>query len=248
MTNNPKISIIIPVLNNLNGLIKSIKSIVDQTYNDFEVWIIDGESNKETQQYLKTLSAPFFWISEKDSGIYDAMNKGIEKSKGDWLYFLGSGDELANASVLQKISTQLGETESSLLSGKILYQGDTNPFIYSNSKRIKKPSWNAFMWIRNGLHHQGTFYKKQLFENRNYSLDYHIFADYFFNLYLYKKKIKCFLSDELIAKCTSDGVSKSGNWNIYKEEILLKTALTSILLKPFFYLMVVVKFCIRKIK
>ncbi len=217
-------------------------------FKDYEVWIIDGQSKKEVQDFLTTLKAPFFWISEKDLGIYDAMNKGVKKSKGNWLYFLGSGDKLNNKLVLQEVFSKQYNSNVSLLSGKIIYQGETQPFIYSSKKRIKTPSWNRFFWIRNGLHHQGTFYKKQIFNNKKYSLEYPTFSDYCFNLNLYKNKINCFLLNDLIATCNSDGISKTGNWKNYKEEIKFKTELSSIMFKPVFYVLVAAKFFLRKLK
>ena len=96
---NPKLTIIIPVLNNLAGLQESIKSIKNQTFKDFEVWIIDGGSSLETQNYLNLLEKPFFYQSRLDKGVYDAMNNGVELAKGKWLYFLGSGDVLHNKNI-----------------------------------------------------------------------------------------------------------------------------------------------------
>ena len=75
-------------------MIKTVDSIKNQNFKDYEVWIIDGGSSKDTFDYLTKLKAPFFYQSEADQGIYDAMNKGIKLSRGDWFYFLGTGDTL----------------------------------------------------------------------------------------------------------------------------------------------------------
>lgn len=175
------------------------------------------------------------------------MNKGIIRSKGEWLYFLGSGDILENKTVLENIFTVPYADDISLISGNIIYEGETKPFIYSKNKKIKNPSWNLSMWIRNGLHHQGTFYKKVLFKEYKYSLKYPILADYWFNILLFKKNFKCILTKVLIAKCNSDGVSKTGDWLIYKEEFKLKIDLSSRLLMPFFYILIFMKFYLRQI-
>ncbi|KGL62790.1 putative slime polysaccharide biosynthesis glycosyl transferase, GT2 family [Polaribacter sp. Hel1_85] len=204
-------------------------------------------SNTDTQEYLKTLSFPFQYLSEKDIGIYDAMNKGISLSTGKWLYFLGSGDVLEDKDVLEKVFSKPYSDDISLISGKIIYEGETIPFIYNKNKKVKNPSWNFSMWIRNGLHHQGTFYKKDLFKEQKYSLKYPIFSDYWFNILLFKKNSKCMLSDVLIAKCNSDGVSKIGDWISYKEEIRLKVALSSKILVPFFYMVILPKYFLRQI-
>jgi glycosyltransferase involved in cell wall biosynthesis len=226
---------------------KTIDSIKKQAFKDFEVWIIDGDSNKETQDLLKSLEVPFFYQSEKDNGIYDAMNKGIYLSKGEWLYFLGAGDLLHNETVLSTIFEKSIVDTSRIIAGKIIYEGATNPFVYSKKKRIKNPFWSFSMWIRNGLHHQGTFYKRELFSDIKYDLEFKTLSDYWFNLSLYKQKEPCKIIDVLIAKCNSDGISKSGNWIIYKEEANLKKTLTSTLFAPLFYIIAFSKYVSRKI-
>ena len=86
-----------------------------QRFTDYEVWIIDGASTDGTQEYLKTLDQRFNFISEEDSGIYNAMNKGIEKSKGEWLYFLGADDKfLSNQKLRIVLHTFVGMTVLSL--------------------------------------------------------------------------------------------------------------------------------------
>ena len=234
-------------MNNLQGLQKTIISIKSQTFSNYEVWIIDGESSKETKEYLEHLEVPFFYQSEKDKGIYDAMNKGIAFSNGEWLYFLGAGDELYHESVLENCFLNRTLESVNLIAGNIVYEGNKTPFIYSKNKMTKNPSWSNAMWIRNGLHHQGTFYKKLLFLNTKYPLKYKTLSDYWLNLILYKQNEKCLIIESTIAKCNSDGVSKSGNWNLYKEEVNLKTDLTSLLLKPIFYIVAFTKFLSRKI-
>ena len=98
------ISIITINYNNASGLEKTIRSVVEQTYNEYEYIIIDGASldkSKEViQEYQRYID---FWCSEKDSGIYNAMNKGIQKASGEYLLFLNSGDVLNNSAVLADI-------------------------------------------------------------------------------------------------------------------------------------------------
>lgn len=225
---------------------KTIESINKQTFKNFEVWVMDGESDLKTQEFLKELEAPFFYQSKKDNGIYDAMNAGITLSKGDWLYFLGAEDVFFNEGILEQIFSNSSLNNETIIAGKIIYEGDTKPFIHSKKKVVKDVYWSRCMWVRNGLHHQGTFYKNELFENKKYDLNYKTLADYWFNLYLFKSKEKCKIFDFIIAKCNSDGISKSGNWEMYREEINLKTNLSSVIYIPFFYTIAFFKFMSRK--
>jgi glycosyltransferase involved in cell wall biosynthesis len=243
----PKLSIIIPVLNNLAGLKKTIDSVNNQIFRDFEVWIIDGQSTIETQEYLKTLASPFFHHIARDTGIYDAMNSGIFLANGEWCYFLGTGDVFFRPNTLQLVFENKCIKQANLFSGSIRYQGHTRPFVYSKNKRIKNPSWSFLIWIRNGLHHQGTFYRKALFSKYTYALKYRTLADYWFNLQLYKQNETCNIIPNMIAICNSDGVSKLGSWDLYREEISLKLELSSNLLLPFFYILAFMKYVLKKI-
>ena len=91
-----KLSIVTVNLNNADGLLKTIESVASQTFTDFEYIIVDGASTDESLniicQYENVPMSHFQWISEPDSGIYQAMNKGIRMAKGEYLLFLNSGD------------------------------------------------------------------------------------------------------------------------------------------------------------
>src|SRR5215213_3812369 len=99
----PQFSIISINLNNAEGLQKTFDSVFNQTFTDFEYIIIDGGSSDGSEEIIKENADKFsYWVSEKDDGIYDAMNKGIAKATGDYLLFLNSGDHLLDSSILQK--------------------------------------------------------------------------------------------------------------------------------------------------
>jgi len=98
------LSIITVNLNNEVGLSKTIESVQNQTYRDYEYIIIDGGSIDGSLNILNEYSQIFtHWVSEPDSGIYDAMNKGIKFAKGEWIIFMNSGDFFANKNVLENI-------------------------------------------------------------------------------------------------------------------------------------------------
>ena len=99
-----QISIITINYNNASGLEKTIRSVVEQTYNEYEYIIIDGASSDKSKEVIQEYQRYIdFWCSEKDSGIYNAMNKGIQKASGEYLLFLNSGDVLNNSAVLADI-------------------------------------------------------------------------------------------------------------------------------------------------
>ncbi|PWD97758.1 glycosyltransferase family 2 protein [Marinilabilia rubra] len=105
-----KLSIITVNLNNANGLHKTIDSVINQTYTNFEHIIIDGYSTDDSVKVIKKYEALYknkqrhlYWISEPDKGIYNGMNKGIKVAKGEYCLFLNSGDWLLNSDILKLV-------------------------------------------------------------------------------------------------------------------------------------------------
>lgn len=99
-----KLSIITINLNNEAGLKKTIDSVINQTFTDYEFIIIDGQSRDGSIHLIKQHEDKItYWVSEKDSGIYNAQNKGIKLAKGEYLYFLNSGDALYKDSTLETV-------------------------------------------------------------------------------------------------------------------------------------------------
>lgn len=174
------------------------------------------------------------------------MNKGISLSKGEWLYFLGADDKLFDENTLSNLSLFNVNKDISIIAGKVTYYGNGKPFVYSKSKKIKNSSWSRSIWIRNSIHHQAAFYRKEIFENRKYNLKYKVLADYDLNIKLYKENLICKLIETTIAKCSDGGTSKNGGWPIYKEEILIKINNSSQFYYPFFFLIAIIKYLLRK--
>lgn len=235
----PVISIIIPTFNNLPLLKKCIASIEKQTFKDFEVLIMDGNSTDGTQDYLKTLETPFFYKSEPDTGIYDAMNKGIQLAKGEWFYFLGADDKIAKKDTLQNVVDNLKCASVDLILANIKYE---------NSEEVLVPEWGLKLWIKNILNHQGLIYRAKLFESQQFSYGYNVLSDYHFNIQLFKKKCKIKKLSLTLAICGDKGVSKDYNWNLYSEETRLKTALSSKILWPLFFVLSTFKFILKQKK
>ena len=108
MHNSPFISIITVVKNDSSGLQKTLESVIEQDFNNYEYIIIDGASNDSTVDVIKNYESSInYWISESDNGIYDAMNKGISVAKGKWIHLLNASDYYVDSSVLDKVSRLL---------------------------------------------------------------------------------------------------------------------------------------------
>lgn len=237
----PFFSIIIPTYNNLRCLRKCLVSIKKQTFIDFDVWVIDNASSDGTYEFVESLGAPFNVISENDVGIYNAMNKGIINSSGEWLYFMGADDLLYDTDVLAKVVNTRRSTEKVIL-GNVTFDLIPNESKHLNIKRSK---FSKMLWFKNTIHHQGTFYKRDIFKNNFYDESYSVLADYKLNLELFRKKIASINTNILIAHCGDQGISKKFNWSLYKEDIRLKTEVSSGIFKPFFWAIGVFKYLMK---
>ena len=173
MISNINLSIITINYNNAQGLKRTLSSVLHQTYTDFEHVIVDGASTDNSieiiKQYEKQALAKgikVIWISENDEGIYNAMNKGIRMSSGEYIEILNSGDCLASNSVVNNMLTALEQNAYP----KILYGNMLKTFDWKTYKRdtsCKNPDYTpeSFLYFYNGtLNHNSAYIKRTLFE------------------------------------------------------------------------------------
>ena len=209
-----------------------LKSIEQQTFQDFEVIIVDGSSTDGTPNYLKKLQYPFRVLCEPDDGVYDAMNKGIVLAQGEWLYFMGCDDRLYSKMVLENIFTKTINDNVDLILGRIqYYQADMDKVLYKSKKGILKAQLNHVIWFRNITHHQATFYRVNLFRNKLFETKYPVLSDYHKNIYL--------------SFCGANGISKNLNYSVFKEEIILKCESSTYLLFPLYFFVSLFKLVVR---
>ena len=181
----PKFSLITVVLNNKELLEKTIESVLNQNFKNFEYIIIDGGSNDGTLEILKKYNNKIdYWLSERDNGIYDAFNKGMELSKGDYLGIINS-DDTYRSNALNIISKYINKNENI-------------DFIFGSVQKRwgllsgYKPWKIFFTWGFYTSHSTGFFIKSSSAKKVGfYSLKYkyHSDYDYFFRM-IVKKKLK----------------------------------------------------------
>lgn len=217
-----KISIITINYNNATGLKQTIDSVIKQTYQKIEYIIIDGGSADGSLESIKKHESEInYWISEKDGGIYPAMNKGIEKATGDYLIFLNSGDYLLNQNVISNcIDELLLDTSIDVLYGDMHIPGDTNT---EHFKKIKHPAYLDLMFLKNNnINHQASLIKAKVFKDlglypAHYQLagDYWLYISCFIHNYRFKK------IDQALVYFDYIGLSKTDwkNYNLEMNEI-----------------------------
>lgn len=209
-----KLSIITINLNNKNGLIKTINSVINQEFTNFEWIIIDGGSadgsKKIIEQYSQYIT---YWISEPDKGIYNAMNKGINIAKGEYCLFLNSGDYLASKYTLKRVFCN-NYTED-IIFGNILLD------IFPIERRIGFHSdyITCFDLVKGTIAHQASFIKKELFSKYGYyDENLKIVADWKFFLYaIVVKESSVKYINEDIAYFDVNGISNT-HFSHIKEE------------------------------
>jgi glycosyltransferase involved in cell wall biosynthesis len=180
-----KLSVITINFNNAEGLRKTVESVVNQTFTDYEYIVIDGGSTDGSldiiRQYSDSISC---WTSEPDSGIYNALNKGIKAAKGEYCLFMNSGDTIYSDSVLQKVFDL--NPRCDIINGNMLKQfpdGKTRLDKGSLYERWKKKQQLTLYDFYRGcnLNHQATFIKRDLFEKYGlYDEKYRVVADWKF--------------------------------------------------------------------
>lgn len=170
-----KYTIITINYNNKSGLKKTIESVINQCFQDFEYIIIDGGSTDGSLAILDEYKDSIdFCISEADSGIYNAMNKGIRKARGQYLNFMNSGDSFHSHCTLKEVDD--------CINGEDIITGS---FYDEQSSRVHSlhiRDITLFTLLKETFNHQSTFYKRTLFNNRLYDESYRIQSDSKFNL------------------------------------------------------------------
>ena len=202
-----KLSVITINYNNAKGLERTLKSVINQNSKDFEYIVVDGNSSDESKKLIeKNKNYINKWISESDSGVYNAMNKGIEMANGEYLLFLNSGDRLVDENVIAKVLPLL-ENNSDIVYGNLVYSLDDIPqTLFTPSKNI-----NLTYFLNSFLPHPSSFIKKSLFKKIGlYDEKFKIISDWeFFLRAIAVNRASYFHIDEIISDFDNSGISSN---------------------------------------
>lgn len=197
----PKISIITPTFNSETKIEECLLSVAIQTYQNIEHLIIDNLSTDTTLDIVTRYQAIYpsiRLVSEKDEGIYYAMNKGIKLAEGEWLFFLGSDDALFNKNVLFSLMPYLRNSKLDVIYGNV---------IFSVSGEKYDGKFTKFKLLTKNICHQSIFVRKSVFNITGYfNIEYKALADWHFNMkWFNNKSIKRKYINEIIARYYEDG-------------------------------------------
>lgn len=228
----PLISIATVVFNGAKTLEHTIISVINQTYDNIEYIVIDGNSSDNTIDIIRKYEDRIaYWQSEPDKGIYDAMNKALDIASGDYLIFLGCDDLFFSPFVLEEFVSKISDLSN-------VYYGNsffTNSHILYDGKFSKQKICSA------NICHQAIFYPKNMYKRLKYNIRYKILADWDYNLRGWKEYEYCYLP-MIVSLFNECGVSSSGDriflderYNNIKKIFGLRTYLFYVLFTRYIY-------------
>ncbi|WP_234733540.1 glycosyltransferase family 2 protein [Tellurirhabdus bombi] len=206
------ISIILVTRNAATCLQRCLDSIFQQSYSDLEIIVMDGASTDGTVAILQANSKKIaFWKSEKDRGIYDAMNKALDHVRGQWVYFIGADDEL---------TPEFSKLAEALEDPGAIYYGS----VWKNRQKYLG-QLSAYHHAKTGINHQAMIYPASVFQKYRFNTAYPISADHILNMWCWKDQDYRFeFRDYVIATFSHTGVS-----SLHKDQLFEKRKATFIL-------------------
>ena len=222
-----KYSIVTINYNNAEGLRRTIQSVVSQTYADYEYVMIEGGSTDGSVDIIKEYENKIsYWVSEKDGGIYNAMNKGVKASNGEYLIFMNSGDVFYRDKVLEDI--QSTNKTDDIIVGKV-FTDKGEEFLYQPNQPT------MYFFYSSTIPHQGAFIKKWLLDKYPYDETLKITADwkFFVDAVVFENCTISFINVP-VSMFDTEGVSTSNPEKTWNEKFgVMRTMLPERVLQDF---------------
>jgi glycosyltransferase involved in cell wall biosynthesis len=215
----PKLSIIVPTFNSVDRIERCLDSIASQSFNGYEVVIQDGASSDGTVEQVRRFreghsSLEVRAVSERDNGHYDAMNRGMRRARGEWIYFLGSDDELHGDGVLEAMMQACDAADHDVVYGNVRVVGDAN---WAKNGDIYDGPFSLEKLLRKNICHQAIFYRSRLLRTiGEFNLNYRICADWDINLRSWAKT-KFEYVDVVVANFYAGGISVGSDEQFNKD-------------------------------
>lgn len=210
-----KVSIITVCKNEVNGIRRTLESVLSQKFRDFELIVIDGGSTDGTQDVINEYKEDIaYFVSESDAGIFAGQNKGIKAAKGDYLLFINGGDEIHDNSVLEEIF--LTEPTDDILYGNLLIEEQDG----SETLGLSPPEITLDFLLRGTLWHPVSFIKRQLFEQfGSFNENLKVVADYeFFVKVILIEEVSTRHFPRTISRFNTNGVGSDPRWKEVHEK------------------------------
>lgn len=217
ISENPLITVVTVVYQAENEIKRTLEAVKNQTYNNFEYIIIDGKSKDSTVDIILNYMPKFqkknidvVFSSEKDLGIYDAMNKAVLKSTGDWILFMNAGDTFYEDTILEQLETILKTEKCDVVHGNQCWNEPNNICIVESNNSEDLPHGQV-------LFHQSSLVRRDTLINNPFSLEYRIAGDYEFFLRLQQSGYSFHKINNVIANFFYGGISSTQPITCLKE-------------------------------
>jgi glycosyltransferase involved in cell wall biosynthesis len=212
----PFFSIIIPTYNVARCVAVALESVINQSFKNYECLIMDGMSTDGTLEILKAYKETCSNLkiySESDKGVYDAMNKGIDKAKGRFIYFMGADDYLLDADVLKRVKDVADSNTTDILYGNV-----NSPVLGDNYAG----EFEAQRLIYMNICHQSIFYRNTVFKTvGNFNTKYRIHSDWDHNLHwFFHPQITATYLEESIAYYDGNGLSAKQKDHAFRKDYI----------------------------
>jgi putative colanic acid biosynthesis glycosyltransferase len=212
-------------LNNLAGLVATAESLLHQDHADFEWWVLDGGSTDGSTAYLAEISdRRLSYVSEKDRGIYDAMNSGLDRAVGRYVIFMNAGDRFADSGVLGDVRKFIDGRDIGIVYGDAIEVGGG-----PESLKRALPHWIVAYSMF--THHQAMFYLRRGVGKARYDLTYSLAADWAFTARLLKKGVAAKHFKRVVCRFQRGGASQSLG-SVTQAEVELRRLHREVLASP----------------
>ncbi len=210
-----KISIITVVFNDEEHLEGTIISVLEQSNSNFEYIIIDGGSTDGTLDIIKKYAERFsYWISEKDNGIYSAMNKGLRAATGDFVWFLNSGDQIHEKTTIDKLLKKVNR-ETDVIYGETVLINDNGKILGMRRKQAPENlTWKSF-YTGMMVCHQSVLVRREIAPT--YNEEYHFSADFEWVLVSLKNARKIVNYHQVLSRYLAEGTTTKNHKASLKE-------------------------------
>lgn len=241
----PLVTIITVCFNSAGTLEKTIKSICEQTYSNIEYIIIDGGSTDGTLDIIKKYQHRIaFWVSEKDEGISDAWNKGLDRATGDIIGIINSDDWYEENAVERAVESLISNKQFDFVFGDLLYYNKKNELV--NLQKGKPNYHNTLRYSMPSISHPTVFMRKQVYDRcGNFNERFKIAMDFEFLLRISSFGYKGLYIDSHLANMTLGGISDRDNFKGYKEELQISLMYNGGILSYIYYYKKFIKAYIR---
>jgi putative colanic acid biosynthesis glycosyltransferase len=207
----PFFSIVTVVYNDADGLKRTTKSVLNQCCEDYEWIIVDGGSTDGTVKIISAIESPSLKsVSEEDSGIYDAMNKGVRMASGTYLVFMNAGDIFSSESVLALVK----QNQSIMDGTAVVLYGASTLVLQNGGKKSRQVKNINYVWHGLPATHQATYYKRNFLTEYPYDLAYTICGDYYLSAILFLNGAQATYIEESLTDFMLGGISSQSRMAI----------------------------------